>query len=125
MDKKQLKALKASIKKYKKAVSDLQKTKEVIRYSPPYNEDAVRIKFKNGKTRHVYFDNIHCPLCIVNRNTCYSCIIYNHTGKRSCHGTPFYRIWGAIRAEYFRGLVTAADAELRFLQSLLPTKKKG
>lgn len=71
----------------------------------------------------------NCPLCqLFNKHPfgeCDGCPVAESVGLSGCDGTP-YQAWdelGCDRAET-PNAVAAARAELRFLKSLLPRKRK-
>ena len=102
-----LKALKASIAHWKRMRKGTQKANE----SP---------------------DGECCPLCNLFRSLCVGCSkcpVYKRTLRRGCHGTPWFgarynfimRDRGSVFKEAWE---KTANAEIAFLKSLLPVKKK-
>lgn len=97
-----LKALKGSIKKWKEIIDGTV-------------ED-------NGP------DN--CPLCKkFYENNCKGCPVKNKTGHSLCNGTP-YDLWNELsfedtqKGDLSKAAMVAAGAELMFLESLLPRRKR-
>ena len=69
----------------------------------------------------------NCPLCLIYKSPkegvrdlhCKGCPIFQKTGLRWCGGTPYDEYYGGESDEQ----LAIAVKELRFLQSLMPTRR--
>ena len=76
-------------------------------------------------TGELNIDRDSCPLCALFWDwnwdkTCRGCPVFERTGLRSCHGTPYYRVEAAQEEEDRPALIAATEDEIAFLRSLLP-----
>lgn len=132
-----LKALKASIRVWRKKYKLL--SENVGRRLTVKDGDVDRVVCRyNEVIGRVPVGASDCPLCKVFRGRyhrdrftrCCGCPVSESTGDSSCRGTPYHAFsralpsWGCS-GRVTKALVEACKAELDFLVSLLPAKKKA
>lgn len=101
MNKRTLKALEGSIEKWR------------------------QIAYENGKD----YGTENCPLCkmffINGSRDCTGCPVRDKTGRMLCHGSP-YEAWAYSHKKHIPSVKKQlAVAELKFLRSLRPSKKRA
>ena len=101
MDKKTLKALKGSIRHWK---------------------DNLK-KAKTGRLTGNGLTSASCPLCVKFKSNCKNCLVFLRTGTEDCGGTPYYEVKDAVYDADQSDVIEACEAEVEFLESLLPEKK--
>lgn len=56
-------------------------------------------------------------------SNCKNCLVFLRTGTEDCGGTPYYEVKDAVYDADQSDVIEACEAEVEFLESLLPEKK--